>query len=89
MIFLQQLSLFHVIHDNIQTKFQVLDRVKIRLIDEEIDSETYHYRKYYEPHILNKIGEITNIVISKNSITYEVTIYGEKYYLMEEELISL
>ena len=65
--------------------FQVLDCVKIRLIVEDIDRKTHHYHKYYEPHILNKIGEITNIIIAKNSITYEVAIYGEKYYLMEQE----
>ena len=64
-----------------------MDTVKVILIDEQLDSETYHYRKFYEAHIINKAGEITNIHISPAGVTYEVDIYGAKYYLLEEELI--
>ncbi|WP_234417394.1 MULTISPECIES: hypothetical protein [unclassified Lysinibacillus] len=82
------MSLFDVHSEQVKTNFQLLDKVKVVLIDEEIDSETHHYRKYYEPHILNKVGEITNVQINdKNVVTYEVDIYGLKYYLMEQELI--
>ena len=82
-----QLNIFEVEQEQYKLKFRLMDYVKIKLIDEHIDSETYHYRKYYEPHIINKVGEITNIQISESgAITYEVTIYGEKYYLLEQEL---
>ncbi|AWE07105.1 hypothetical protein DCE79_06655 [Lysinibacillus sp. 2017] len=85
---MEQMSLFDVHSEQVKTNFQLLDKVKVVLIDEEIDSETHHYRKYYEPHILNKVGEITNVQINdKNVVTYEVDIYGLKYYLMEQELI--
>lgn len=58
---------------------QVGNRVKIILIDEEVDSETHHYRKYYEPHLIGKVGEISKVLMSsKGKITYEVDIYGEK-----------
>lgn len=81
------MSLFDVHSEQVKTNFQLLDKVKVVLIDEEIDSETHHYRKYYEPHILNKVGEITNVQINdKNEVTYEVDIYGAKYYLLEQEL---
>ena len=82
-----QLNLFEVEQEQYELKFQLMDHVKVKLIEEHIDSETHHYRKYYEPHIINKVGEITNIQISENgAITYEVTIYGQKYYLLEQEL---
>ena len=82
-----QLNLFELEHEQYKSKFRLMDYVKVKLIDEYVDSETHHYRKYYEPHILNKVGEITNIQISeKGTITYEVTIYGGKYYLLEQEL---
>lgn len=87
MIFLEQLSLFDIISNEVKAKFQLLDKVKVQLIDEKLDSETHHYRKHYEPHILNKVGEITNVHINeKKIVTYEVDIYGAKYYLLEEEL---
>ena len=82
-----QLNLFELEQEQYKLKFQLMDYVKVKLIEEHIDSETHHYRKYYEPHIINKGGEITNIQISENgTITYEVTIYGKKYYLLEQEL---
>lgn len=85
---MEQLNLFDVFIEQGETKFQLMDRVKVQLIDEQIDSETHHYRKYYEGHILNKVGEITNINISESQqVTYEVDIYGTKYYLLEQELI--
>ncbi|MGN7476364.1 hypothetical protein ACTHOQ_00810 [Solibacillus silvestris] len=85
-----QLSLFELEHEHCKPKFQLMDRVKVQLIDEQIDSELHHYRKYYEPHILNKAGEITNIQISgSGTITYEVDIYGVKHHLLEQELIDL
>jgi HJR/Mrr/RecB family endonuclease len=87
-IFLEQMNLFDLFsEDAAETKYKILDKVKIRLIEEAIDSETHHYRKHYEAHILNKIGEITNVLINgKNVATYEVDIYGSKYYLLEQEL---
>ena len=87
MIFLEQMNLFDLISEQTETKFKLFDKVKVQLIDEAIDSETHHYRKYYEAHILSKAGEITNIFINnKNVATYEVDIYGSKYYLLEQEL---
>lgn len=71
-----------------QPGFQIFDKVKIILIDEEIDSETHHYRKYYEPHVLSKVGEVTRIHKKKANIyTYEVDIYGTKYIFEEAELV--
>jgi len=88
-IFLEQLSLFQVLEGDKQPKFQLLDLVKVQLIDERIDSEAHHYRKYYEPHILNKVGEILQVHVTAKAITYEVEIYGAKYYLLEDELCEL
>lgn len=84
---MRQLNLFELEFEQHQPKFQLMDTVKVILIDEQLDSETYHYRKFYEAHIINKVGEITNIHISPAGVTYEVEIYGAKYYLLEEELI--
>ena len=71
---MRQLNLFDLEFEQYQPKFQLMD--------------TYHYRKFYEAHIINKVGEITDIHISTAGIiTYEVDIYGAKYYLLEEELI--
>lgn len=84
---MRQLNLFELEFEQHQPKFQLMDTVKVILIDEQLDSETYHYRKFYEAHIINKVGEISNIHISPAGVTYEVDIYGAKYYLLEEELI--
>ena len=70
------------------TQFQLLDKVKIVLISEEVDSETYNYRKYYAPHLIGKVGEITNIYVStRGDVTYEVDVYGSKSIFEEAELI--
>ena len=85
---MRQLNLFDLEFEQYQPKFQVMDTVKIILIDEHLDSETYHYHKFYEAHIIDKVGEVTNIHISTSGvITYEVDLYGAKYYLLEEELV--
>lgn len=87
---MKQMDLFDLLCEQSEVTFKIFDKVKIQLIDEAIDSETHHYRKHYEGHILNKVGEITDILINdKNVATYEVDIYGTKYYLLEQELISL
>lgn len=85
---MEQLDLFQSALEEHQPKFNVLDKVKVLLIQEEIDSELHNYRKYYEPHVLNKVGEITNIMVSnQHNVTYEVDIYGTKYLLKEQELV--
>jgi len=85
---LRQLNLFDLEFERHQPKFQLMDTVKVILIDEQLDSETYYYRKFYEAHIINKVGEITDIHINTSGIlTCEVDINGVKYYLLEEELI--
>ena len=69
------------------TQFQLMDKVKIILISEEVDSETHNYRKYYEAHLIGKIGEITNVYVStRGKVTYEVQVYGEKSLFEESEL---
>ena len=73
---------------NQTTQLQVMDKVKIVLISEELDSETHNYRKYYEPHLIGKVGEITNVIVSsKGKVTYEVDVYGEKSIFEEAELL--
>lgn len=70
-----------------KTQFQVMDKVKIILISEEVDSETHNYRKYYEAHLIGKTGEITNVYIStRGKVSYEVQVYGEKSLFEEAEL---
>ena len=70
------------------TQLQVTDKVKIVLISEEFDSETHNYRKYYEPHLIGKVGEITNVFVSsRGKVTYEVDVYGEKSIFEEAELL--
>ena len=86
---MEQMSLFQLVDEVRKPKFLVLEQVKVKLIDEEIDSETHHYRKFYEPHIVNKVGEVQQIIVTTHAITYEVDIYGTKYYLLEEELVGL
>lgn len=67
---------------------QVGDQVKIRLIDEEVDSELHNYRKYYEPHFIGKVGEVSKIIVEKNGKkTYEVTIFGTVSYFEGKELV--
>lgn len=84
---LEQMNLFQWISESNETKFHLMDRVKVKLIDEKVDSEIHHYRKYYEPHILNKVGKITGIRISEHKVTtYEVDIFGTRFYLLEQEL---
>ena len=73
---------------NQTTQFQVMDKVKIVLISEELDSETHNYRKYYEPHFIGKVGEVTKVIVSsKGKVTYEVDVYGEKSIFEEAELL--
>ena len=70
------------------SQLQVMDKVKIVLISEELDSETHNYRKFYEPHLIGKVGEITNLLVSsKGKMTYEVNVYGEKSIFEETELL--
>lgn len=54
---MRQLNLFELEFEQHPPKFQLMDTVKIILIDEQLDSETYHYRKFYEAHIINKVGK--------------------------------
>ena len=69
---MRQLNLFNLEFEQHQPKFQLMDTVKVILIDEQLDSETYYYGKFYEAHIINKVGEITNIHINTAGIiTYE------------------
>ena len=86
---MEQLSLFQMEAAIRKPKFLVLEQAKVQLMDEEIDSETHYYRKFYEPHIINKVGEVLQIIITTKAITYEVDIYGTRYYLLEEELVGL
>lgn len=87
----EQLNLFELEIENTEksdAKYQVMDKVKIILIDEELDSETHHYRKYYEPHLIGKVGEITGISKKKSGhYTYEVDFYGTTAYFEEVELV--
>ena len=77
-----------LLHSNQTTQLQVMDKVKIVLISEELDSETHNYRKYYEPHLIGKVGEITNVIVSsKGKVTYEVDVYGEKSIFEAAELL--
>lgn len=70
------------------SQFKVGDQVKIILITEALDSETHHYRKYYEPHLIGKVGEVTKVVKKKNNqFSYEVNIYGTVSYFEEAELV--
>lgn len=66
----EQLCLFDIsdIHDEIQ----IGDPVKIILPATSVCSETHYYLKYYYPHIINKVGQVVNIVNS----SFEVTIHG-------------
>lgn len=72
------------------TQLQVMHKVKIVLISEEVDSETHNFRKYYEPHLIGKVGEITNVYISsKGKASYEVDVYGQKSIFEEAELLRI
>ena len=73
---------------NQNNPFHVMDKVKIVLISEELDSETHNYRKYYEPHLIGKVGEISDILVSSTGKkTYEVDVYGQKSIFEEAELL--
>lgn len=76
-------------HPNeVKSKFILGDQVKITLISEELDSETHHYRKYYEPHLIGKVGEVTKLLKKKNGhFSYEVNVYGTVSIFEEEELV--
>lgn len=88
---MKQLNLFELEVENPEesgVKLQLMDKVKIILIDEQLDSETHHYRKYYEPHLIGKVGQITGISKKKSGhYTYEVNIYGTTAYFEEVELV--
>lgn len=70
------------------SQFKLGDQVKIILIKETLDSETHHYRKYYEPHLIGKVGEVTKVVKKKNNqFSYEVNVYGTESSFEEAELV--
>ena len=86
---MEQLNLFEMNTDELdayKTKFQLLDQVKIELVDESVDSELHNFRKYYEPFLIGKVGEVIRIIPSKQKCSYEVDIYGEKRIFEECEL---
>ena len=73
---------------NLVSQFKLGDQVKIILIAEALDSETHHYRKYYEPHLIGKVGEVTKVMKKKNNqFSYEVNVYGTVSVFEEAELV--
>jgi hypothetical protein len=89
-VFIKEASVSVEEHSSVEglTELQVGDQVKTILIDEAVDSETHNYRKYYEPHLIGKVGEILSIKEKRNGLkTYEVNIYGTIAYFEEAELI--
>ena len=73
---------------NLVSQFKLGDQVKIILIAEALDSETHHYRKYYEPHLIGKVGEVTKVIKKKNNqFSYEVNVYGTVSVFEEAELV--
>lgn len=79
---------FEQINTDEVNEFKLGDKVKIQLIDEALDSETHHYRKYYEPHLIGKVGEVKKVIKKKNNqYTYEVNIYGAVSHFEEAELV--
>lgn len=91
---MEQLNLFDIHNEerqieetkNSRATFQLYDQVKIILVDEEIDSELHNFRKYYEPFMIGKVGEIIKVISSKGKFSYEVDVYGEKRIFDECEL---
>lgn len=56
----EQLCLFDI--ENLHDEIQIGDLVKIVLPAASICSETHYYLKYYYPHFINKVGQVTNVV---------------------------
>lgn len=56
----EQLCLFDI--KNLHEEIQIEDQVKIVLPAVSICSETHYYLKYYYPHVINKVGQVTNVV---------------------------
>lgn len=56
----EQLSLFDI--ENLHDEIQVGDSVKIILPAASACSETHYYLKYYYPHVINKVGQVINVV---------------------------
>jgi|GEM_PF-3712988 len=56
----EQLCLFDI--ENLHDEIQIGNLVKIVLPAASICSETHYYLKYYFPHVINKVGQVTNVV---------------------------
>lgn len=66
----EQLCLFDI--ENLHDEIQIGDLVKIVLPAASICSETHYYLKYYYPHVINKVGQVTNVITGG----FEVTVNG-------------
>ncbi len=67
----EQLCLFDI--ENLHDEIQVGDSVKIILPAASACSETHYYLKYYYPHVINKVGQVMNVVNGG----FEIAINGE------------
>lgn len=66
----EQLCLFDI--RNLHDEIQIGDPVKIILPAASICSETHYYLKYYYPHVINKVGQVTKVITGG----FEVTVNG-------------
>lgn len=81
---LKQLTIFDTVSE---IDFQVHDKVRLILLEEAADSELHNFRKYYYPHLINRIGEIQSIAQQlTDSANYNVLIAGEQIQCTEKEL---
>lgn len=75
---MKQLTIF----DCLENEIRFNDLVKIISISEREDSELHHYRNYYYPHIIGKVGQIMRV----DRKSYLVRVLGEDVLCAAREL---
>ncbi|MBG9479383.1 hypothetical protein [Lysinibacillus sphaericus] len=66
----EQLCLFDI--RNLHNEIKIGDPVKIILPAASVCSETHYYLKYYYPQVINKIGQVINVITGG----FEVNVQG-------------
>lgn len=77
-----QVTIFDVLEDKQENKFQVGTKIKIILPNEEQHSESHNYLKYYCSDVIGKTANI--LEVQGNS--YKVYVNGQYLYLSEYEM---
>ena len=82
-----QTNIFDYLPSITTVEAQIGDTAKIN-IDKCDDMATNYFKNYY-PHVIGKAGTIIDKKVVNNKTQYRLSVYGEKHWVYENELIFL